>query len=66
MVIAANELRDSIKMTIEILNNTEGVKRATTFWMSTVTWKQKQTYALVQMPEAAWLLCVSKQVDKMN
>lgn len=48
-ITPTNELRDSIKAAIGILNNTDNVKVASPFWVNAteVPWKQNITYAAV-------------------
>lgn len=68
VVNPANELHDSLKTTIDILNSTKGVKVATPFWVSTMEVLKYETKLMlwVQMPESARWPWMTKQINKMN
>lgn len=61
-------LRHSIKAASDILNNTEGVKMASPFWVNVTEVLKNETKRTLwlQMRQATRLPWLIKQVDKMN
>lgn len=68
VVMPIEESTDSVKMPIDILNNTEGVEVATPFWVSAVEVLKNESKETpwLKMPEPASLPWMHKQVDKIE